>query len=41
MMMEEVAFQFHFQPSELDRMTIAKLTKWHNAVRRIQGQIGQ
>jgi hypothetical protein len=37
--MEEVAFTFHFQPSELDRMTVAKLLKWHAAAARINRQI--
>jgi hypothetical protein len=37
--MEEVAFTFHFQPSELDAMTVSKLLKWHKGVSRIQAKI--
>lgn len=39
--MEEVAFVFHFQPSELERMTIAKLIRWHKAAGRIMEQAGR
>jgi len=37
--MEEVAYTFHFQPSELDRMNIPKLLKWHKAAARINKQM--
>jgi hypothetical protein len=37
--MEEVAFTFHFQPSELERMTVARLLKWHRAAARINKQL--
>ena len=38
--MEEVAFTFHFQPSELERMTVGRLLKWHRGARRIQDKLG-
>jgi len=37
--MEEVAFTFHFQPSELDAMTLSKLLKWHKGAGRIQAKL--
>lgn len=37
--MEEVAFTFNFPPSELDRMKVSKLLKWHRGVSRIQGKL--
>lgn len=37
--MEEVAFVFHIQPSELDRMTVKDLLKWHSAATRINRQL--
>lgn len=37
--MEEVAFTFHFQPSELEEMTVNRLLKWHRGVGRIQSKI--
>jgi hypothetical protein len=37
--MEEVAFTFHIQPSELDRLTMKDLLKWHAAARRINRQL--
>ncbi|WP_423838815.1 GpE family phage tail protein [Thalassospira alkalitolerans] len=37
--MEEVAYTFHFQPSELERMKVSKLLKWHKAVHRIQKKL--
>ncbi|MEQ8585157.1 MAG: GpE family phage tail protein [Thalassobaculaceae bacterium] len=38
-MSEEVAFVFHFPPSELDRMTVRQLRRWHEAARRIHKQV--
>lgn len=37
--MEEVAYVFHFPPSELECMKIGQLLKWHAAARRINKQI--
>ena len=37
--MEEVAYTFHFQPSELERMKVSQLLKWHQGVRRIHKKI--
>ncbi len=37
--MEEVAFTFHVQPSELERMTVSRLLKWHRGAARIQGKL--
>lgn len=37
--MEEVAFTFHFQPSELEAMTVSRLLKWHRGVGRIQEKL--
>lgn len=34
-MSEEVAWVFHFPPSEIDRLTPAQLIRWHRAARRI------
>ena len=39
--MEEVAFTFHFQPSELKRMTVKELVRWHAGVARINKQLGR
>lgn len=35
MMMEEVAYTFHFQPSELVKFNMRKLRQWHSAATRI------
>ena len=37
--MEDVAWAFHFQPSELRRMTLPELMRWHRAIGRIQKQL--
>lgn len=39
--MEEVAFVFHFQPSELEKMKFSRLLKWHAAATRINQQSGK
>jgi hypothetical protein len=35
MMTEEVAWTFHWPPSELKKLTVSELTRWHAAARRI------
>ncbi|MFP3943817.1 MAG: GpE family phage tail protein [Alphaproteobacteria bacterium] len=37
--MEEVAWTFHFPPSELERMTVSQLRKWHRGAARINKQL--
>lgn len=37
--MEEVAYTFHFQPSELERMRVSKLLRWHRGVQRLQRKL--
>ena len=37
--MAEVAWAFHFQPSEIKRMTVAELLRWHGQACRIQKQV--
>jgi Phage P2 GpE len=37
--MEEVAYTFHFQPSELERMKVSQLLKWHNGARNIHKKL--
>jgi len=37
-MTEEIAFTFHFQPSELKAFKMPELIRWHNAARRINKQ---
>lgn len=38
-MTEEIAFIFHFQPSELKALNISELKRWHKAARRINKQM--
>ncbi len=38
-MRAEVAFVFHFPPSELAAMTLAQLTHWHGQAVRIRRDI--
>jgi hypothetical protein len=38
-MMEEVAYVFHWPPSELGRLTIPQLRRWHQAAARIHKQV--
>jgi len=37
--MEEVAYTYHFQPSELAKMKVSQLLKWHRGVKRIQQKV--
>lgn len=37
--MEEVAYTFHFQPTELAKMKVSELLKWHKGVKRIQSKV--
>jgi hypothetical protein len=39
--MEDVAYVFHFQPSELAKMKVRQLIKWHRAADRINKQLGK
>ena len=40
-MMEEVAWVYHWPPSEIERMTPTRLERWHAAACRIQRQMGR
>ena len=37
--MEETAFSFHFPPSELARMNMKQLLRWHAAAARINKRL--
>lgn len=39
--MADVAFTFHFQPSELDRLEWDELMEWHAQARRIDGRFAK
>ena len=39
--MADVAFTFHFQPSELDELEVEELLLWHEQVRRINEQLSR
>lgn len=38
-MTEEVAYIFHFPPSELKQFTVQELVRWHKAGIRINKQV--
>ncbi|WP_350051958.1 GpE family phage tail protein [Marivibrio sp.] len=37
--MEEVAFTYHWPPSELRKLTVRELINWHDGARRINRQL--
>ena len=39
MMQEEIAYFFHFSLSDLKKMTVLELVRWHDAVIRMNKQV--
>lgn len=36
-LLADLAFVFHFQPSEMDEMPISELLQWHDQAKRFSG----